>query len=75
MKDSIIADLGCGTGILGIAAALCGCENVFLFDIDNDGKISMDELSLNLIQEYQKSILKFAEKKANCHDNSFFCEI
>ena len=36
LKDLKIADLGCGTGILGIAAALCGCENVFLFDIDED---------------------------------------
>ena len=36
LKDYKIADLGCGTGILGIAAALCGCENVFLFDIDED---------------------------------------
>ena len=36
LKDYKIADLGCGTGILGIAAALCGCKNVFLFDIDED---------------------------------------
>ena len=36
LKDYTIADLGCGTGILGISAALCGCENVFLFDIDED---------------------------------------
>ena len=31
-----IADLGCGTGILGISAAICGCESVTLFDIDED---------------------------------------
>lgn len=26
LKYYTIADLGCGTGILGIAAALCGCR-------------------------------------------------
>ena len=36
LKNYSIADLGCGTGILGISAALCGCKNVFLFDIDED---------------------------------------
>ena len=36
LKNYSIADLGCGTGILGISAALCGCENVFLFDIDEE---------------------------------------
>ena len=36
LKNYSIADLGCGTGILGISAALCGCDNVFLFDIDED---------------------------------------
>ena len=36
IKDYKIADLGCGTGILGIASALCGCENVLLFDIDEE---------------------------------------
>ena len=36
IQNYSIADLGCGTGILGIAAALCGCKNVFLFDIDEE---------------------------------------
>ena len=36
LDNYIIADLGCGTGILGISAALCGCEKVFLFDIDEE---------------------------------------
>ena len=36
LENSTIADLGCGTGILGISAALSGCQNVFLFDIDED---------------------------------------
>ena len=31
-----IADLGCGTGILGISLALYGCNDITLFDIDDD---------------------------------------
>ena len=45
-----IADLGCGTGILGISAALCGCKNVFLFDIDEEAldiaKNNIEQLEL-----------------------------
>ena len=36
LDEMRIADLGCGTGILGIAAALCGCPNVTFFDIDEE---------------------------------------
>ena len=36
LNNYSIAYLGCGTGILGISAALCGCKNVFLFDIDEE---------------------------------------
>ena len=36
LKNYKIADLGCGTGILGLSAALCGCENVYLYDIDEE---------------------------------------
>jgi len=51
LKNYSIADLGCGTGILGIAAALCGCKNVFLFDIDEEAleiaKNNVESLELN----------------------------
>ena len=51
LKNFSIADLGCGTGILGIAAALCGCKNVFLFDIDEEAleiaKNNVENLELN----------------------------
>ena len=61
LEDYTIADLGCGTGILGIAAALCGCENVFLFDIDEEAldiaKQNIQDLNLeNNIQLIQVDV-------------------
>lgn len=35
VKDKIIADLGCGTGILGLGALLLGAKKAFLVDIDS----------------------------------------
>lgn len=50
LRDYRIADLGCGTGILGISAALCGCENVTLYEIDQEAmdiaKQNVENLSL-----------------------------
>ena len=50
LNNYSIADLGCGTGILGISAALCGCKNVFLFDIDGEAldiaKNNIEQLEL-----------------------------
>ena len=34
IKDKIVADLGCGTGILGLGALLLGAKKAFLVDID-----------------------------------------
>ena len=33
-EDKLVADLGCGGGILGIGAACLGAEHVLLVDID-----------------------------------------
>ena len=35
-KDDVVLDLGCGSGILSVAAALCGSEIVRGVDIDPD---------------------------------------
>mgnify|MGYP001595537690 CR=1 FL=1 len=34
VKDKVVADLGCGTGLLGIAALLLGAEKVYFVDSD-----------------------------------------
>ena len=69
IKNYSIADLGSGTGILGISAALCGCDNVFLFDIDEDAlniakknieylslenKVQIIEVDVNQLKDWNK---------------------
>lgn len=34
LKDKTVIDIGCGSGILGTAAAVCGAKNVYMSDID-----------------------------------------
>ncbi|MBN2051994.1 methyltransferase [Candidatus Woesearchaeota archaeon] len=34
VEGKVIADLGCGTGVLGLGASLLGAQKVFLVDID-----------------------------------------
>lgn len=50
IRDMRIADLGCGTGMLGIAAAVIGCEYVTMYDIDEDAidiaKQNVDEMDM-----------------------------
>ncbi len=44
-ENKIVADLGCGTGILGIGCLLCGAEEVTFYDIDKD---AIEQLKENL---------------------------
>lgn len=45
IEDSAVADLGCGTGILGIGALLLGAAKVFFIDLDAD---ALETLKKNL---------------------------
>lgn len=52
VKDKTIADLGCGTGILGIGALLLGAKHVFFLDID-DGALALARKNFAVMaQEY-----------------------
>lgn len=47
-----ILDVGCGSGILSIAAALLGCENVLGIEIDPDAvKVARENVQLNNVQD------------------------
>ncbi|MBT5023061.1 methyltransferase [Candidatus Woesearchaeota archaeon] len=51
LDNKIVADLGCGTGILGIGALLLGAKKVFFVDIDKNAleilKQNLDDLDAN----------------------------
>lgn len=50
IENKIIADLGCGNGILGIGALILGAKKVFFIDIDNSSLLTAKQniSSLNL---------------------------
>lgn len=52
IKDKIIADLGCGTGTLGLGALLLGAKWVFLHDIDKKAVDIAKQNFANLRLEY-----------------------
>jgi putative methylase len=50
IEGKVIADLGCGTGILGIGALLLGAKRVFLVDKDEEA-IDIAKKNLTYIEE------------------------
>lgn len=46
-------DVGCGSGILSIAAGLCGCREIFGFDIDPDAvRVAQENVEKNGMSEF-----------------------
>lgn len=54
IADNIIADFGCGTGILGLGALLLGAKQVFFVDVDKN--------ALTLAQENLHSLMSLTGK-------------
>ena len=54
VRVHIIADLGCGTGILGIGALLLGADKVYFVDID-ENSLKIAKTNLKLACDYMKS--------------------
>lgn len=53
IKDKTIADLGCGTGILGIGALLLGAKHVFFLDIDETALALARKNFAKMAEEYE----------------------
>ena len=50
-----VLDVGCGSGILSIAAALLGCRNVLGVEIDDDAvEVAKENVALNGVEEFVK---------------------
>ena len=53
LSGMTVLDIGCGTGILGIAALLGGCDYLTAIDIDTDSvSNTLENLSLNHLHNY-----------------------
>lgn len=51
VKDKDVIDVGCGSGILGIAAKLCGAKSVYMCDIDEQAvKFARQNAQLNGVE-------------------------
>ncbi len=57
IKGKVIADLGCGTGILGIGALLLGAKHVFFLDSDKSA-LEMTKDNISKVKSEGYSILK-----------------
>jgi len=57
IKNKIIVDLGCGTGIFGIGSLILGAKKIYFVDIDKE--------ALSLAKENKKYIEKELNKKFN----------
>lgn len=58
IKGKTIADLGCGTGILGLGALLLEAKKIYFVDNDNEA-LAIAENNLNLIIEYHEPLHDF----------------
>lgn len=71
ITNKTIADLGCGTGTLGIAALILGAKKVFFVDIDDKAlkiaKQNLESVNKDLLKkaEFIKTDIKNFKKKAD----------
>ena len=66
IMGKVIADLGCGTGLLGLSALLLGAEKVFFVDID-EKSLEIAKENLKFLEE--KYELELADKAVFVHKN------
>ncbi|MCX6706771.1 MAG: METTL5 family protein, partial [Candidatus Woesearchaeota archaeon] len=66
IEDKIIADLGCGTGLLGIGALILGARKVFFID--------SDENVLEIAKQNLASFVEMGETEFNHSDVSDFTQ-
>lgn len=48
IENKVVADLGCGNGILGIAALILGAKKVYFVEIDNSSLVTAKQNTNNL---------------------------
>ncbi len=71
LKDRVVVDLGCGTGILGIGALILGAQKVYFVDSD---KSSLDIAKSNILSIKSESSLIKGKSVFICQDIADFNE-
>eukprot|EP00835_Amoeboradix_gromovi_P002549 NODE_147_length_17537_cov_0.265627.p7 type:complete len:213 gc:universal NODE_147_length_17537_cov_0.265627:2497-1859(-) len=51
VKDKVVVDLGCGTGVLSIAAVLLEAKRVYSVDVDKNALLMLNENISNLLED------------------------
>ncbi len=60
IKDNVVIDIGCGSGILSIAAVLLGAQKAYGIDIDEEAlRHSKENAALNKVQDKTRFSIKF----------------
>ena len=67
VEDKDVTDVGCGSGILGIAAKICGAKSVYMCDIDAQAvEFATKNAKLNdVVATIEKADLLEGEQQAN----------
>lgn len=67
VENKSVIDVGCGSGILGIAAAICGAKSVYMCDIDADAiKFAKENACRNNVEaDIAQADLLSGDKKAD----------
>ncbi len=67
VKGKSVIDVGCGSGILGIAASLCGAKSVYMCDIDDQAvRFSIENAKQNKVEcEIEQADLIAGDRSAD----------
>lgn len=79
-KDDVVLDVGCGSGILSIAAAKLGAEKIYAYDLDKvavHSTINNSELNKvsDRIEAFENDLLKGVTKEADVIVSNILADI
>jgi len=76
LKNKVVADLGCGTGILGLTAILLGAKKVYFIDID-ENTINIAKRNFASLQKTNETLPSalFVNKDISLIKKSVFSDI
>lgn len=80
VKDDLVIDVGCGSGVLSIASGLLGAQKVFAYDLDavavksTELNVGLNKLSEKVISQ-ENNLLENIDKQVNVIVSNILAEI